>query len=554
MRSDVTKQGLSRGFHRSILYSLGHPPSDLTKPFIGVINSYAETIPGHMHLRTLATAVKEGIRSAGGVPFEVNTMALCDSPGMGLFPASNLSLPSREIIADSCEALANNNCFDAVVFLSTCDKIVPGMLMAAARLNLPSMFIGGGPMMAGKLCRDGEVIPVDISDVYETIGKVIKGEVSEAVLDEMEHMACPGPGGCSGMTTANTMNCMTEALGLALPGNGTVPAVQSRRIQLAYQTGEQIMEVLARNIRARDIITETALYNAFAVDMAIGGSTNAIIHLKAMAHEAGIDFPLSWLNEISGRVPNICKLSPGSDLHAEDLDMAGGIPAVMQEISSLLRLEAPTVAGKPVGELIQGTGVRNRAVIRPLADPYTGTGGLSILFGNLAPDGAVVRSAVADPELMVYQGPARVFESEEDALEGIVKRKYRPGEVLVIRNEGPKGGPGMREMLFITALLHGMGEKTVLITDGRLSGSTQGAAIAHVSPESAEKGPIAAVRDGDIIKVDIPGYRLEVALGQEEIDRRLASLPPFEPKVKSGYLKRYSQQVTSASTGAVFAD
>jgi len=551
-RSDVTKKGLRRGFHRSILHGLGLRRKDLTKPFIGIINSYAETIPGHVPLRRLAQAVKEGVRSGGGVPFEVNTVALCDSPGMGIFPAANLSLPSRELIADSAEILADNNNFDALVFLCTCDKIVPGMLMAAARLNLPCIFLSGGPMLAGKLCSDGNVITTDISDVYETIGRVVKGEISEETLAEMELIACPGPGGCSGMTTANTMNCMTEALGLALPGNGTIPAVDSRRIQLAYDTGEQVMEILKENIRARDIINEKSIYNAFAVDMAIGGSTNAIIHLKAMAHEAGIDFPLSWLNEISASVPNICKLSPGSDLHAEDLDLAGGIPAVMKEISTVLKHDPITVTGKQIGELIRLAQVKDKNVIRPLSDPYSTTGGIAILFGNLAPDGAVVRSAVAEPELFRSQGKARVFNSEEEALEGILQGRYKSDDVIVIRNEGPKGGPGMREMLFITALLHGLGEKLVLITDGRLSGSTQGAAIAHVSPEAAERGPIAALTDGDIIKVDILSCRLDVDLTDKEIAGRLDNLPSFQSKVKSGYLKRYSELVTSASTGAVF--
>lgn len=553
-RSDATKKGLRRGFHRSILHGLGLRRKDFTKPFIGIINSYAETIPGHVPLQRLAQAVKEGVRSGGGVPFEVNTVALCDSPGMGIFPAANLSLPSRELIADSAEILADNNNFDALVFLCTCDKIVPGMLMAAARLNLPCIFLSSGPMLAGKLCSNGNVIATDISDVYETIGKVVKGEVSEETLAEMELIACPGPGGCSGMTTANTMNCMTEALGLALPGNGTIPAVDSRRIQLAYDTGEQIMEVLKENIRARDIINEKSLYNAFAVDMAIGGSTNAIIHLKAMAHEAGIDFPLSWINEISASVPNICKLSPGSDLHAEDLDLAGGIPAVMKEISTILKPEPITVSGKQIGELIRLGQVKDNNVIRPFSDPYSTTGGISILFGNLAPDGAVVRSSVAEPELLRSQGKARVFNSEEEALEGILQGRYKSDEVIVIRNEGPKGGPGMREMLFITALLHGLGEKLILITDGRLSGSTQGAAIAHVSPEAAERGPIAALTDGDIIKVDIPNCHLDVDLTDKEIARRLDNLPSFKSKVKSGYLKRYSELVTSASTGAVFRD
>jgi dihydroxy-acid dehydratase len=533
---------------------LGLRRKDLTKPFIGIINSYAETIPGHVPLQRLAQAVKEGVRSGGGVPFEVNTVALCDSPGMGIFPAANLSLPSRELIADSAEILADNNNFDALVFLCTCDKIVPGMLMAAARLNLPCIFLSGGPMLAGKLCSDGNVIATDVSDVYETIGRVMKGEISEETLAEMELTACPGPGGCSGMTTANTMNCMTEALGLALPGNGTIPAVDSRRIQLAYDTGEQVMEILKENIRARDIINEKSIYNAFAVDMAIGGSTNAIIHLKAMAHEAGIDFPLSWLNEISASVPNICKLSPGSNLHAEDLDLAGGIPAVMKEISAVLKPDSITVTGKQIGELIRLGQVKDKNVIRPFSDPYSTTGGISILFGNLAPDGAVVRSAVAEPELLRSQGKARVFNSEEEALEGILHGRYKSDDVIVIRNEGPKGGPGMREMLFITALLHGLGEKLILITDGRLSGSTQGAAIAHVSPEAAEYGPIAALADGDKIKVDIPNCKLDVDLTDDEIAKRLEKLPPFRPKVQRGYLKRYSELVTSASTGAVFRD
>lgn len=553
-RSDIAKKGLRRGFHRSILHSLGLRRKDLSKPFIGIINSYAETIPGHVPLRHLAQAVKEGVRSGGGIPFEVNTVALCDSPGMGLFPAANLSLPSRELIADSAEILAENNNFDALVFLCTCDKIVPGMLMAAARLNLPCIFLSSGPMLAGKYCFDDKTVVVDVSDVYETIGRVVKGEVSEEALAELELIACPGPGGCSGMTTANTMNCMTEALGLALPGNGTIPAVDSRRIQLAYDTGEQVMEILKENIRARDIFTEKSLYNAFAVDMAIGGSTNAIIHLKAMAHEAGIEFPLSWLNEISARVPNICKLSPGSDLHAEDLDLAGGIPAVMKEISELLYLGEITVTGKQIGEVISPARVKNKKVIRPFSKPYSPTGGIAILFGNLAPDGAVIRSAVAEPELLRSQGRARVFDSEEEALEGIMQGKYKPDDVIVIRNEGPKGGPGMREMLFITALLHGLGEKLVIITDGRLSGSTQGAAIAHVSPEAAERGPIAALKDGDIIKVNVPGFRLDVDLTDKEIAKRLANLPSFPSRVKSGYLKRYSELVTSASTGAVFKD
>jgi dihydroxy-acid dehydratase len=555
VKSDIVKKGIERAPHRSLLRAVGCSSADWDKPFVGVINSFSEVVPGHIHLQTIAQAAKEGVQSRGGVPFEVNTIIVCDGIAMN-HPGMKYSLPSRELIADSVEILAEAHAFDALVFIPNCDKVVPGMLMAAARLNLPSVFVSGGPMMAGKLYKDNHPRLVDVSSIFQAVGETIRGNMSEAELEELEEVACPGCGSCSGMFTANTMNCLTEALGMALPGNGTIPAVQARRVQLAYEAGQQIMEVLAKNIRPKDIIAADSIYNAFAVDMALGGSTNSVLHLTAIAHEAGVDFPLSWLNEISDSVPHICKLSPASDSHIEDLDLAGGIPAIMQEISQLLKLEARTVLGKPVGEVIRGAKVRNSEVIRPLAQPYSATGGISILFGNLAPEGSVVKSAAVAPEMLVHQGPARVFESEEAATEAIMNKKIRSGEVIVIRYEGPRGGPGMREMLTATSLLSGMGmdKEVALITDGRFSGATRGAAIGHVSPEAAEKGAIAAIRDGDIIRIDIPNRKLEVELDQSEIEKRLGSLPLFEPRVKAGYLKRYSDRVTSASTGAVFAD
>jgi len=471
-------------------------------------------------------------------------------------PGMKYSLPSREIIADSAEIVVEAHAFDALVFIPNCDKIVPGMLMAAARLNLPCIFVSGGPMMPGRLCQDNQVRTIDLSTVFEAVGKTIKGEISEDQLREMERVACPGAGSCSPLGTANTMNCLTEALGLALPGNGTIPGVQGRRIQLAYESGQQVIGVLAKDIRPKDIITRDSIYNAFALDMALGGSTNSVLHVTAIAHEARIDFPLSWINEISQSIPHICRLRPAGNHYMEDLDLAGGIPAVMGELSRALNLNAQTVLGKPVGEVIKGAKVRNREVIHAVSNPYSTTGGISILFGNLAPQGAVVKNAAVAPEMKVHQGPARVFNSEEEATEAIIKREFKSGDVIAIRYEGPKGGPGMREMLTPTSLLSGMGmdKEVALVTDGRFSGSTRGAAIGHVSPEAAERGPIAIIQDGDIIEIDIPNHRLEVALSQNEIGQRLDSLPPFEPRINTGYLKRYSEKVTSASTGAVFVD
>jgi len=555
MKSDMVKKGVERAPHRSLLRAVGCGSDDWDKPFIGVINSFSEIVPGHIHLQSIAQAVKEGICSRGGVPFEVNTIAVCDGIAMN-HVGMKYSLPSRELIADSVEILAQGHAFDGLVFIPNCDKIVPGMLMAAVRLNLPCIFISGGPMLAGRLAQEGSVKSVDLNSVFLAVGSVAKGDMAQAELAELEKVACPGCGSCAGMFTANTMNCLTEALGMALPGNGTIPAIQARRIELAYQVGQQVMELLAKNILPRDIVTRDAIYNAFAVDMALGGSTNSVLHLTAIAHEAGIDFPLSWVDEISQHIPHICKLSPASDYHIEDLDLAGGIPAVMQEISGLLRLESTTVLGKPLKEVIKGAQVKNNEVICPLSQPYSATGGISMLFGNLATEGAVVKSAAVAPEMMVHQGPARVFDSEEAATTAIMNGKIKSGEIIIIRYEGPKGGPGMREMLTPTSLLSGMGmdREVALITDGRFSGATRGAAIGHISPEAAERGPIAALKDGDVIRIDIPNHKLEVELDQKEMEQRLSSLPPFEPKIKIGYLKRYSDKVTSASRGAVFAD
>jgi len=555
MRSDVVKKGIERAPHRSLLRAVGCSSDDWGKPFIGVINSFSEIVPGHIHLQTIAKAVKEGIRSRGGVPFEANTIAVCDGIAMN-HPGMRYSLPSRELIADSVEILAQAHAFDGLVFIPNCDKVVPGMLMAAIRLNLPSVFVSGGPMLAGKFVQGNTARSVDLITVFQAVGEVARGKMTEVELQELEMVACPGCGSCAGMFTANTMNCLSEVLGMALPGNGTIPAVEERRVQLAYKAGQQVMEVLAQDIRPKDVITGDSLYNAFAVDMALGGSTNSVLHLTAIAHEAEIDFPLSLINEISDSVPHICKLSPASDYHIQDLDLAGGIPAIMHELSGLLKLEAKTILGKPLGEIIAGAKVKNREVIRPLSQPYASTGGISILFGNLAPDGSVVKSAAVASEMLVHRGPARVFNGEEEATAAIMKGEFKSGEVIVIRYEGPKGGPGMREMLAATSLLSGMDmdKKVALITDGRFSGGTRGAAIGHVSPEAAEKGPIAALRDGDIIKINIPDHKLEVELSQKELEQRLALLPSFEPKIKTGYLKRYSDKVSSASTGAVFAE
>jgi dihydroxy-acid dehydratase len=555
LRSDSVKKGIERAPHRSLLYARGCSTDDWNKPFIGIINSVNDVVPGHAHLRSIVQAVKEGIRSGGGVPFEGNTIAVCDGIAMN-HPGMKYSLPSRELIADTSEVFAMAHAYDALVFIPNCDKIVPGMLMAAARMNIPCIFVSGGPMMAGKIYDGNKLKSIDLITVFEAVGKTIRGDITEERLIEMEKVACPGCGSCSGLYTANTMNCLSEVLGIALPGNGTIPAVQARRLQLAFAAGQQIIKVLSDDIKPSDLITEDSMHNAFAVDMALGGSSNTVLHLSAIAHEAGIKFPLSRINEISDTVPHICKMSPASEQHLEDLDLAGGVSAVMKEISESLKLDARSVLGKSVGEVIAHSRVEDRNVIRSFSDPYRRTGGLNMLFGNLAPEGAVVKSGAVDPSMLTHTGPARVFESEEDATTAIMSRNFKSGDVLVIRYEGPKGGPGMREMLTPTSLLSGMGmdKEVAMITDGRFSGGSRGAAIGHISPEAAVKGPIAALRDGDIIKIDIPNHKLEVELSEEDIKQRVDDLPRFEPRVTHGYLKRYAEQVTSASTGAVFAD
>ncbi len=547
MRSDAIKKGLERAPHRALLRALGCTDQEMQQPFVGVVNSYSETIPGHMHLRQVAQAVKDGVRSAGGTPFEVNTIGVCDGLAMG-HAGMCYSLPSRELIADSVEVVARAHAFDALVLIPNCDKIIPGMLMAAVRLNIPAIVVSGGPMLAGHY--EGQAI--DLSTMFEAVGRAVRGDLSPEQLARLEEAACPGCGSCAGMFTANTMNCLTEPLGMALPGNGTIPAADSRRLRLAKESGSRIMALLRDNVCPRDIVTRDALHNAFTADMALGGSTNSILHLMAIAHEAGVDFPLEAINKVSQATPHLCKISPASHYHVEDLDRAGGIPAIMREVGDLLRLEATTVAGKLGGTVERSLG-RWGEVIRPRSEPYSQTGGLTILWGNIAPEGAVVKSAAVAPQMRKHSGPARVFDSEEAATAKITARDIMPGEVVVIRYEGPRGGPGMREMLSPTSLLAGLGldDKVALITDGRFSGATRGSAIGHVSPEAAAGGPIAALRDGDIIDIDMPAQRLEARLSEAELRRR--DVPAFKPRVNEGYLLRYAQRVTSASRGAVLA-
>jgi len=549
MKSEAIKKGIERAPHRSLLYALGCTPQDIGRPFIGVVNSFTEVVPGHVHLRSIAEAVKEGVRAGGGVPFEFNTIAVCDGIAMN-HAGMKYSLPSRELIADSIEIMAEGHAFDALVFIPNCDKIIPGMLMAAVRLNVPSIFVSGGPMLAGRL--KGEKI--DLNTVFEGVGAVTAGKMTELQLDEIEAAACPGCGSCAGMFTANTMNCLTEALGMGLPGNGTIPAVDARRRALARQAGEQIMKLLAANIRPRDIVSADAIANAFTVDMALGGSSNSVLHLMAIANEAGVDFPLASVNEVSRRTPYLCKLRPSGPHHIEDLDRAGGIPAVMGEVKDLLHLKAATVTGKTIGENLAGIRTLDSEVIRSKKTAHSATGGLALLFGNLAPEGAVVKKAAVAPEMMTHRGPARVFDSEEEVTKAILGKKIKPGDVLVIRYEGPRGGPGMREMLTPTSLITGIGldKEVALITDGRFSGATRGASIGHVSPEAAARGPIAAVKEGDIISIDIPNNKINVELSDKEIAGRLVALPAFAPRIKTGYLARYAERVSSASTGAVY--
>ncbi|MBO8169648.1 MAG: dihydroxy-acid dehydratase [Thermoanaerobacteraceae bacterium] len=545
------KAGTKRAPQRSLLKANGLTKEEINRPLVGVVNSFNEVVPGHIHLREIAEAVKAGVRMAGGTPLEFPTIAVCDGLAMG-HKGMKYSLGSRELIADSIEIMAEAHAFDALVFIPNCDKVVPGMLMAAARLNLPSIFVSGGPMLVGKLDNQD----MDLNQVFEAVGAYEAGEITAERLEEVENNSCPGCGSCSGMFTANSMNCLTEVLGLGLPGNGTIPAVHAGRKRLAKQAGMKVMELLEKNIRPLDILTEQAFENALTVDMAMGCSTNTILHLPAIAHEAGVKLDLNKVNEISERTPHLCKLSPAGQYHIEDLDYAGGMPAVMKQLADLglIHTDLLTVTGKKVKDNIAGVRVKDSDVIRSKDTAYNAKGGLAVLWGNLAPDGAVVKKAAVSEKMLVHQGPARVFDSEEEAVEAIWGKKINPGDVIVIRYEGPKGSPGMREMLTPTSAVAGMGldESVALITDGRFSGATRGASIGHISPEAAEGGPIALIEEGDIISIDIPNNKLELLVDEAELERRRTNWQPPEPKITRGYMARYARLVTSASTGAVF--
>jgi len=553
MRSDLMKKGIERAPHRSLLKAMGYTDDEIARPIIGVANSANEIVPGHIHLNEIAEAVKAGVRSAGGTPMEFSTIGVCDGLAMG-HPGMKYSLCSRELIADSVEIMATAHPFDALVLVPNCDKIVPGMLMAALRLNIPAILISGGPMLAGSF--QGKAL--DLISVFEGVGSFSSGKMTEEKLKFLEDNACPGYGSCSGMFTANSMNCLSEALGLALPGNGTIPAVMAERKRLAKYAGVRIMHLYQRNIRPRDIAVLAAFKNAIRVEMALGASTNTVLHLPAIAHEAKVLLDLDLFNQLSKSTPNLCRLSPAGTSHLEDLHRAGGIPAVMSELAreDLLNLKVMTVTGKSVGENIFNSKVLDNEVIRPIEKPYSAEGGLAILKGNLAPEGAVVKQSAVAPEMLKHTGAARVFESEEEAMAAILKKKVRKGEVLVIRYEGPKGGPGMREMLSPTSAIVGIGldKEVALLTDGRFSGGTRGAAIGHISPEAAEGGPIAIVHNGDIIEIDIPKKELNLKLTPEEIKKRLSLWKAPQPKVKEGYLYHYSKNVLSASTGAILKE
>jgi dihydroxy-acid dehydratase len=530
--------------------ALGLTDEEIAAPLVGVANSWNELIPGHMHLDRVAQAVKDGVRSAGGTPLEFGVIGVCDGLAMG-HPGMRYSLASRELIADSIETMAEAHALDAMVLVANCDKIVPGVLMAAARVNIPAIVVSGGPMMTGRM--KGKAI--GLMDMFEYVGAVSSGNMTEQELVTAEENACPGCGSCSGMFTANSMNCLVEALGMGLGGNGTVPAVHSGRLRLAKAAGAAAMQAWRQDLLPRQVLTSSAFENALAVDMALGCSTNTVLHLTAIAREVGIKLDLSRINDISERTPQLCKLNPAGRHFIEDLHEAGGVPAVIKELSRLggVDLSAVTVSGHTLGDVVAGASVARREVIHPVVDPYSPTGGLSVLWGNLAPNGAVVKSGAVAPEMRRHRGPARVFESEEASMKAILEGQIRAGDVLVIRNEGPKGGPGMREMLGPTSALSGMGfdKHVALVTDGRFSGASRGAAIGHVSPESVEGGPVALVQDGDMITIDIPGHRLDVDVPVEEMEGRRQSWRPPAPKVTTGYLARYAAMVSSAAEGAV---
>lgn len=548
MRSDIVKKGSTRAAHRSLFYAMGYTPEELQKPLIGIVNAFNEIVPGHKHLREVADAVKLGVAAAGGTPVEFPAIGICDGIAMG-HEGMRYPLASRELIADSVEAMAVAHAFDGLVLIPNCDKIIPGMLMAAARINIPAVVLSGGPMLAGR--HGGQ--DISVSTMFEAAGLFEAGKITSQELDTMEKSACPGCGSCAGLFTANSMNCLMEALGMALPGNGTIPAAYSgARTMLAKQAGSVIINLIRNEINPRDILTMAAFENAIAVDMAIGGSSNTVLHLTAIAHEAGLNLPLSLFEKISAATPYISKLSPGGSHHLQDLNEAGGISAVMQELTKLgvIHTDALTVTG-PLSARIQNAVIKRNDVIHSVENPYRSRGGIAVLTGNLAPDGAVVKESAVVEDMLTFTGEARVFDSEEAAIEAIMAKKIVDGNVVVIRYEGPKGGPGMREMLNPTAIITGMGLRVALLTDGRFSGATRGACIGHVSPEAMEGGPIGLLKDGDVITINIPDRVLKVELSDAELATRKAAWIQPEPKVKTGYLARYARMVTSANMGAV---
>ena len=551
MNSDRIKEGVGRAPHRSLLKATGLTGAQIKKPIIGIVNSFNEIVPGHIHLQTIARAVKDGVLAAGGTPLEFDTIGICDGIAMG-HEGMKYSLASREIIADSIECMVRAHCFDALVFIPNCDKIIPGMLMAAARLNLPSIFVSGGPMLS--IC-DTQGQAMDLNSVFEAVGSYNVGKMDDEQLLYYEDNACPGCGSCAGMFTANSMNCLCEAIGIALPGNGTIPAVYAARTRLAKQAGAKIMELLEKNIRALDILNPKAFRNALTVDMALGCSTNTILHLAAIANEAGLEFSLPMINELSQKTPNLCKLAPAGKHHLQDLNAAGGVQAVMGELNrkGFLDTTVMTATGKTVGENLERVRNNDSTVIRDIENPYSATGGIAILFGSLAPNGSVVKRSAVSEDMLVHQGPARVFDSEDEASEAIFGGKIKPGDVVVIRYEGPAGGPGMREMLGPTSAIAGMGldKQVALVTDGRFSGATRGASIGHISPEAQSGGNIAYVKEGDIIAINIPEYKIDVLVSDEELENRKKTMALKPRKEFGGYIGRYMRYVSSAEKGAV---
>lgn len=552
MRSDIIKKGFEKAPHRALLRATGVKDEDFGKPFIAIVNSYIDIVPGHVHLQEFGKKVKEAVRAAGGVPFEFNTIGVDDGIAMG-HEGMKYSLPSRELIADSVETMINAHQFDAMVCIPNCDKIVPGMLNAAMRVNIPTIFVSGGPMAAGRT-PDGEAI--DLISVFEGVGALSTGKITEERLLILEKFACPSCGSCSGMFTANSMNCLMEVIGLALPYNGTALALTKQRDEIAASAASKIMDLLQNNLRPRDIVTIDAIDDAFALDMAMGGSSNTVLHTLALAQEADLSYPLENINLVAEKVPHICKVSPAGKWHMEDVHNAGGIPAILNEIqrsTGMLHLNRPTVSGFTLGENIAGKSILNEEVIRTYDNAHSKRGGLAILFGNLAPNGAVIKVGGVSPSMMKFSGPARIYESQNEAMAGIMAKEVQAGDCVVIRYEGPKGGPGMQEMLSPTSAImgQGLGDKVALITDGRFSGGTRGACIGHISPEAAAGGPIAALQNGDIVDLDLDARTMNVRLTADEISSRIAKLPPFVPNISSKWLRRYSYFVTSADTGAV---